>query len=77
MPPEDDRKRGRTATPSLTRYAGLGMEIAGGLIGFTLLGYGFDYLFDTGRVGTITGATIGAIAAMAHLIRRAIEMSRL
>ncbi|MCA9243100.1 MAG: AtpZ/AtpI family protein [Phycisphaerales bacterium] len=76
MRPERDDERGQGGAP-WTRYASLGYEIAGGLVGFILLGYGVDYLFGTAKVGLITGAIIGAIAAMVHIIRRAIELSRL
>lgn len=70
----DDRPP-RGPDPSLMRYAGLGTELAAGIAGFTLIGYWIDTKFDTGNIGLITGATVGSVGGLYHLIRRAVQMS--
>jgi F0F1-type ATP synthase assembly protein I len=54
----------------------LGTELAAGIAGFTLIGYLVDRKFDTGDVGVITGASVGAVGGLYHLIRRSLEMAR-
>ncbi len=60
----------------LTGYAGLGMELAGGIIGFLALGWWVDYQFGTGKVGLIVGAVLGCIGGMYNFIHQAIELNR-
>ena len=74
MEPKRDDKPRRGFDPALMRYAGLGTELAAGIAGFTLIGYWVDWKFDTGNVGVITGATLGGVGGLYHLIRRAVRM---
>ncbi len=72
-----DRQRGFTGSPAyLTGYAGLGLELAGGIIGFLALGWWVDYQFGTGKVGLIAGAILGCVGGMYNFIRQAIELNR-
>ena len=60
----------------MIRFAGMGLELASGIAGCTLLGYGIDYAFGTGKKGVITGAILGCVGGMYHLIKQAIVMDR-
>jgi F0F1-type ATP synthase assembly protein I len=53
----------------------MGMELAGAIIGFTLVGFWVDYHFQSRPVGTLIGAGLGTIGGMYNLIREALAMS--
>lgn len=72
MAPE---QRGQPASPGM-RYAGLGMELAGGIAGFTLLGYWLDVKFDTHPRWLTVGAVIGCVGGMYNLIKIGIQESK-
>lgn len=74
MEPKRDDKPRQGFDPALMRYAGLGTELAAGIAGFTAIGYLVDWKYDTGNVGVITGATLGCVGGLYHLIRRAMQM---
>ena len=75
---DDDRNRhsGPDERSLMIRFAGMGLELASGIAGCTLIGYGFDYLFGTGTKGVLIGAILGCVGGMYHLIRRAFEIDR-
>lgn len=54
----------------------MGMELAGGIAGFLLLGWWIGRQFGRERAGMIVGAVIGCVGGMYNFIRRAIEMER-
>ncbi len=58
------------------RYAGLGLELAGGIVGFLLVGLWVDYKFGTAPVGVIVGASIGCVGGFYNFIRQAIRLDR-
>lgn len=58
------------------RYTGMGAELAGGVIGFVLLGYWIDSIFKTSPVWVTTLATVGCFGGLYNLIRRAILLNR-
>lgn len=58
------------------RYAGLGGELAGGIIGFVLVGYWIDLKLQTAPIALVVGASLGCIGGLYHLIRRAYQMQR-
>lgn len=60
----------------LLSFAGMGLELAGGIVGFVLLGYLIDWKFGTSPVWLVIGATVGCIGGLYNTIRRAIEMQR-
>lgn len=71
--PDDDRRRPRS---SAYQYAGMGMELAGAIIGLTLAGLWFDQHFGTGQVGLTVGAVVGIVGGLYNFIRRAIDMGK-
>lgn len=61
--------------PGLMRYAGMGLELAGAIIGLTLAGLWIDWQFGTDPWGVLLGASLGIVGGMYNLIRQAMEMS--
>lgn len=56
--------------PSPFRYAGFGIQLAGSIIGFMLLGYWLDRKLGTGGILAILGALLGFGAALYALLRQ-------
>lgn len=54
----------------------MGFELAGGIIGFVLVGYWIDYSFGTAPTGAISGAVLGCIGGFYNFIRQAIAAAR-
>jgi F0F1-type ATP synthase assembly protein I len=59
--------------PNNMRLAGLGMELAGAVVGGCLLGYWVDRRFGTPPWGVVIGASIGVIGGLYNLIRQAVH----
>ena len=59
--------------PSPWRLAGLGMELAGGLIVFVLVGYWVDVKYGTDPWGVLIGASLGIIGGLYNMIRQAVH----
>jgi F0F1-type ATP synthase assembly protein I len=62
--------------PGWARYAGMGLELAGAIIGFTLLGYWIDAKFNTAPAGAGIGAALGIIGGMYNFFRQALRLTR-
>ncbi len=71
LPPVAGKKSDGNA-PSKFRLAGMGLELAGAVIGGCAIGWYVDYKFDT-RYGMITGALIGIVGGMYNLIKQALK----
>ena len=65
------KKSDRNA-PSTFRLAGMGLELAGAVIGGCVIGWYVDYKFET-RYGLMTGALIGIVGGMYNLIKQALK----
>ena len=52
--------------------SGLGVELAGAVIGGSLLGYWIDHRFDTSPVWLLIGSGIGIVGGLYNLIRKAL-----
>lgn len=70
-PPAD----GRGPRSELYRYASLGLELAGAIVGLTLAGVWVDHTFGTGPTGVIVGASLGVVGGLYNFIRAALRMS--
>jgi F0F1-type ATP synthase assembly protein I len=70
MPQEERERRG------LVRLAGLGLELAGAVAGFTLIGWWVDRRFETSPWGVIIGVVLGLVGGMYNLIRSSLAASR-
>lgn len=59
----------------LFRYASMGLELAGAIVGLTLVGLWVDYAFGTAPIGVLVGACLGVVGGLYNLIREALRMS--
>lgn len=66
--------RGRP--PTWTRFAGIGIEFAGVVVGFTLIGLWIDRHYNKSPWGVITGVSLGLIGGMYNLIRESLKASK-
>lgn len=62
--------------PSWIRFAGLGVELASAVAGFTLVGYWVDRHFSVRPWGLLVGLALGLIGGTYNLIRAAIAASK-
>lgn len=60
----------------LFRYSGMGMELAGGVLGFVALGWWIDRQLSSQPIALVVGAVFGCVGGLYHMVRRAIEMQR-
>lgn len=76
----NDADRGPRSDPAKTsgglRYAGMGVELGGAIVGFTLLGYGIDWKFGTAPKGVAIGAILGILGGLYNFFRHAIRLTR-
>jgi F0F1-type ATP synthase assembly protein I len=56
-----------------TRHMGIGVEYAGAVAGFTLLGWWVDTRWETAPAGVLIGLTLGLIGATYNLIRESLS----
>ncbi len=66
-----DRER-----PTWLRFSGIGVEFAGVVIGFTLIGLWIDRHYDKSPWGVLIGSSLGLIGGMYNLIRESLAASR-
>jgi ATP synthase protein I len=62
--------------PNASRSYGLGMELAGAVVGFTLLGYWIDRHFGSGPWGLLICVALGLVGGMYNMIRASLAASR-
>ena len=65
-----------TRLPPWTRYAGIGIEYAGAVACFTLVGWWVDARWDTSPWGVLFGVGLGLIGATYNLVRSAMAAFR-
>ncbi len=58
--------------PSKFRLAGMGLELAGAVIGGCAIGWYIDWKFET-RYGLMIGALIGIVGGMYNLLKQALK----
>ncbi len=63
-------------SPGLMRYAGMGVELGGAIIGFTLVGLWIDHRYGTQPKGVMIGAVLGIVGGMYNFIRQAILLTK-
>jgi ATP synthase protein I len=62
--------------PPWARLSGLGIELAGAVVGFTLMGYWWDHHFGTNPWGVLIGIALGLIGGMYNLVRKSLLATR-
>jgi len=61
---------------SWIQLSGIGFELVGAVVGFTLVGYWWDRHFGTSPWGLLTGVTLGLVGGMYNLIRKSLLASK-
>ena len=64
----------RKQRPPLLRHAGLGVELFGAVLGFTLLGIWIDHRYGTSPRGAVICAVLGLIGGLYNLIRQSLRI---
>ena len=72
---QDEQQRAE-ARQTLKRYAGMGFNLVGAVLGFMAIGWLVDRGFGTRPTGVIVGAVLGVVGGMYNLIREALALSR-
>ena len=62
--------------PDWVRHSGIGLELAGAVAGFALLGYWVDRRFGTQPWGSIGGVVLGLIGGLYNLVRESLQAVR-
>lgn len=63
-------------TPKWPRFAGMGMELAGAVLGFCLLGMWIDHRYETDPYGTLICALLGIVGGMYNFIRQTLKVTK-
>ena len=66
----------RKQKPTWLRFSGIGVEFAGVVIGFTLIGLWIDRHYNKSPWGVVIGASLGLVGGMYNLIRESLAASR-
>jgi F0F1-type ATP synthase assembly protein I len=66
----------RTRYPRWIRHSGVGLELAGAVAGFTLVGYWIDLQFATGPWGLVVGVVLGLVGGLYNLVRQSMQAAR-
>ncbi len=67
---------GKNKFPSWIRHAGIGLELAGAVAGFALLGYWIDRHFGSKPWGLVVGLVLGLVGGLYNLVRESLAASR-
>ncbi|MCP4660901.1 MAG: AtpZ/AtpI family protein [bacterium] len=68
MPGTEDRR------PGWYRHAGMGVELFGAVLGFTLVGIWIDRHFGTGPWAVVICVILGLIGGLYNLIRQSLRL---
>lgn len=63
-------------SPSWIRHAGIGLELAGAVAGFALVGYWTDRHFGSAPWGLLIGLVLGLVGGLYNLVKEALAASR-
>jgi F0F1-type ATP synthase assembly protein I len=62
--------------PGWVRHSGVGLELAGVLAGFTLIGYWIDSRYATEPWGVIAGVVLGMVGGLYNLVKQSLQAAR-
>jgi F0F1-type ATP synthase assembly protein I len=62
--------------PGWVRHSGVGLELAGAVAGFALLGYWIDRRFATEPWGVIAGVILGLVGGLYNLVKQSLQAVR-
>jgi len=67
---------GNEKSPSWIRHAGIGLELAGAVAGFALVGYWIDRHFGSAPWALLIGLVLGLVGGLYNLVKEALAASR-
>jgi ATP synthase protein I len=70
MPGKDKR------LPGWIQHAGIGLELAGAVAGFALVGYWIDRHFGSKPWGLVVGLVLGMVGGLYNLVRESLAATR-
>ena len=62
--------------PGWVRHSGVGLELAGAVAGFALVGYWIDRRYETEPWGLVIGLALGMIGGLYNLVRESLQAAR-
>ena len=62
--------------PNWVRHSGVGLELAGAVAGFALLGYWIDRHFGSQPWGLLTGLVLGIVGGLYNMVSEALRATR-
>ena len=62
--------------PGWVRHSGVGLELAGALAGFALIGYWIDRRYETEPWGLVIGVILGLVGGLYNLVRQSLQAVR-
>ena len=62
--------------PDWVRHSGVGLELAGAVAGFALVGYWIDLHYGTNPWGVVVGVILGIVGGLYNFVREALQATR-
>lgn len=62
--------------PSWVRHSGVGLELAGAVAGFALIGYWIDRRYGTEPWGVVGGVVLGLVGGLYNLVKQSLQAAR-
>ena len=62
--------------PSWVRHTGVGLEFAGAVAGFTLVGYWIDRHYGSQPWGLLIGLVLGFVGGLYNLVKESLQATR-
>jgi ATP synthase protein I len=62
--------------PDWVRHSGVGLELAGAVAGFALVGYWIDRHYGTTPWGLVVGVALGMVGGLYNFVREALQATR-
>lgn len=69
-------KPDRSSFPGWVRHTGVGLELAGAVAGFALLGYWVDRHYATEPWGLVVGVALGFVGGLYSLVKQSLQAVR-